>query len=373
MNSIPLHRVHTPRNIEPMMDALRSVLASGWVGEGPQVAAFERGLIPVIGTEHVTAVNSGTSALTLALRLAGVGPGDEVITTPMTCMATNLPILLAGAMPVWADIDPGTGNISPASVEAKITAKTKAIMAVHWGGYPAEVFELNAIASTIGVKVIEDAAHALGATYGGQPIGSHSHFVCFSFQAIKHIHTGDGGLIACRSMVDHMRARSLKWFGIDRERRQVNDLGIAEWQITEAGYKFHLNDIAATVGLSLLPELDQILAARRANAMAYREAFAGLKRVKLLHEGPNRRSACWLFTLKVDDQRGFIRHLGAKGIAASIVHARNDRAPVFAGGAKVVLPGVDEFAGSMVCIPVGQWVDDAARERVVEAVTSEGW
>jgi dTDP-4-amino-4,6-dideoxygalactose transaminase len=370
---IPLHKVFVPENLDAMMADLRGVIASGWVGEGPKVLAFEQALRAVVGHDSVTALNAGTSSLQLALRLAGVEAGDEVISTPMTCMATNLPIVLAGATPVWADVDPTTGNISPASIESRLTPRTKAIMIVHWGGYPCDIAEINAIARKAGVKVIEDAAHALGSTYHDKPIGCHSDFVCFSFQAIKHIHTGDGGLLSCRSMVDHARSRSLKWFGIDRERRQVNEYGIAEWDIVEAGYKFHMNDIAATLGLAQLPYLDSIVAARQSNARKFREAFCGLKRLQLPIEKLDRLSAYWLFTVLVDDQVGFIRYLNSKGIAASIVHSRNDRMKVLARYERRELPGLDKFASSMVCIPVGQWVDEAARGRIIDAVTSEAW
>lgn len=370
---IPLHKVAVPGDLDAMMASLRSVIESGWVGEGPKVAAFEEALRPIVGSDHVTAVNSGTSALTLALRLAGVGPGDEVITTPITCMATNLPILLVGAVPVWADVDPTTGNISYGSVADQITPQTKAIMAVHWGGYPCDMAEINALARPCGIKVIEDAAHALGASYQGKPIGSHSDFVCFSFQAIKHIHTGDGGLLCCRSMIDHSRARSLKWFGIDRERRQVGPYGIAEWEITDPGYKMHMNDIAATIGLSLLPELPQIISARSETALWYRTNFNALKRVKLLQESTDRKSADWLFTMRVDDQIGFIRYMKECGIDCSVVHARNDRSPVFSHLGSWLLPGVDEFASSMVCIPVGQWVTPSDRQKIIDTVSSEAW
>lgn len=370
---IPLHKVFVPKDLDKMMGELRAVIASGWVGEGPRVQAFEQALRPIVGSDNVTALNACTSSLQLALRLAGVGPGDEVVTTPMTCMATNLPIVLTGGTPVWADIDPATGNISPASIKGRITPRTKAIMMVHWGGYPCDIAEINAIARDAGIKVIEDAAHALGSTYQGKLIGSHSDYVCFSFQAIKHIHTGDGGLLVCRNMVDHARARSLKWFGIDREKRQVNEYGIAEWDIVEAGYKYHMNDIAATLGLEQLPHLNENIVARRLNAQAFLDAFRNLKRIRLLGEKPDRQSAYWLFTLLVDDQVGFIRHLKEKDIAASIVHSRNDKSKVFTHLRRDDLPGLDAFASSMVCIPVGQWVDEAARAQIIDAVTSEAW
>lgn len=370
---IPLHKVFVPENIDPMMDDLRSVISSGWVGEGPKVQQFEQELKKFVGSENVTALNSCTSALQLALRLANVSQGDEVISTPMTCMATNLPILLAGANPVWADVNPKTGNISPQSIKERITDKTKAIMIVHWGGYPCDISEIKQIGQEAGVKIIEDAAHSLGSSYKNQPIGSHTDFACFSFQAIKHIHTGDGGLLTSKNMVDHARARSLKWFGIDRERRQVNAYGIAEWDIVEAGYKYHMNDIAATIGLAQLPFLDNIIQTRKSNAKFFRESLKNLKRVKLPEESNDRESAYWLFTILVDDQIGFIKRLGEQGIAASIVHSRNDKSPVFSKFRKDNLHGLDTFASSMVCIPVGPWLTNNDAAKIVDAIQKEDW
>jgi len=365
--------VFVPENLDATMAELRAVISSGWVGEGPKVQQFEQALRPIVGYDNVTALNAGTSSLQLALRLAGVGNGDEVVTTAMTCAATNLPILLAGGIPVWADIDATTGNISAASIKSRLTARTKAIMIVHWGGYPCDIAEINAIAAGAGVKVIEDAAHALGAAYRGKPIGCRSDFTCFSFQAIKHIHTGDGGALVCKNMVDHARARSLKWFGIDREHRQIGEYGIAEWDIVEAGYKFHMNDIAATLGLVHLPYLDAIIAARRNNAKAYQDAFKDLKRVRLLEETPDRQSSYWLFTMLVDDQVSFIRYLQEKGVASSIVHSRNDKNKAFAHFTGEDMSELQKFTSSMVCIPVGQWVDDPARRQIIDAVASEAW
>lgn len=372
---IPLHKVFTPPGIgfERMMDELSAVLAGGWVGEGPKVAEFEAALRPIVGSDNVTALNSCTSALTLALRIAGVGVGDEVVTTAMTCTATNLPILLAGAAPVWADVDPDTGNISPTSVRSRITSRTKAIMVVHWGGEPCNMDAIGAIAREFNIKVIEDAAHAFGSSYRGNPIGSHSDFVCFSFQAIKHVHCGDGGLLVCRSMVDHARARSLKWFGIDRENRKENALGYAEWNVVEPGYKMHMNDIAATIGLAQLPYLSTILHARNNNAHAYEAAFAGLQRVKATKADLQSQSAYWLFTLLVDDQVAFIRHLKENGVASSVVHMRNDKGAVFAPYRCDDLPGLDHFSQHMVCIPVGQWVGDADRAHIIDTIQKEAW
>ena len=370
---IPLHKVFMPPDMAGLTQSLSAVLESGWIGEGPKVLEFEQALQPKVGSQHVTAVNSCTSAIQLALRLAGVEFGDEVVTTPMTCAATNEPILIAGAKPVWADIDPSSGNIAPESIREKLTDKTRAIMMVHWGGYPCNIEEIMSIAKEAGVSVIEDAAHALGSTYGDAPIGSHSDFVCFSFQAIKTITTGDGGALVCRAPKDHDRARSLRWFGIDRERRQVNEYNIADWDITAAGYKFHMNDIAAVIGLSQLPHFQDLLARRNENAECYRDALANLKRVRLLSEEQDRSSAYWLFTVLVDQQVDFIRHLGEKGIAASIVHRRNDHYTVFKKHQTQGLSGLEEFSARMVCIPVGPWVTAKDRQHIIEVISEEAW
>ena len=193
---IPLFKVHMPKDVDkPLLE----VLHSGYIGQGPKVEEFEKKLSQFLGTENVLTLNSGTSALHLALRLANVGEGDEVISTPMTCSATNEPILAAGAKIVWADVFPENGLIDPSSIEKKITKKTKAIVGVHWGGMPFQIDEINKIALENNLKVIEDAAHALGAEFNGTKIGSHSDYVCFSFQAIKHLTTVDGGAISCRT------------------------------------------------------------------------------------------------------------------------------------------------------------------------------
>ncbi len=362
-----------PGNIEEIIDPLREVLKSGWIGEGLQVEEFEKNLAHYLGCEQVTTLNSGTAAIQLALRLSGVGIGDEVITTPMTCVATNEPILLTGATPVWADVNPATGNIDPESIRKKVSINTRLIMVVHWGGYPVDLAEIEAIAREHELQIIEDCAHAWGSEYKGRKIGNHSDFCCFSLQAIKHFTTGDGGVLVCRNVKDHDRARSLKWFGINREQRVENDQGIAEWDIVEAGYKFHMNDIAATIGLAQLPYLQELVNKRQGNAKYYRDHFGDLDRVQLLEEKDDRSSAYWLFTIKVKDRTGFIRYLNEWGISSSIVHARNDSHSVFAPYGHENLKGMDDFADHMVCIPVGHWVNEHDREKIVSVIRRQKW
>ncbi len=361
--AIPLFKV----NMRPsVLGPLTATLLSGYVGQGPRVDEFERALAPWFGSSNALAVNSGTSALQLALRLANVGFDDEVISTPMTCTATNVPIMAMGARIVWADIDPATGNIDPRDVERKITKRTKAIVAVDWGGYPCELAELNRIAETYNLKLIEDAAHAFGAIYRGQPVGSHSNFVCFSFQAIKHLTTVDGGALVCRDHEDYKRGKLLRWYGIDREseRRDFR----CEEDIQEWGYKFHMNDVAATIGLHQLQFVDAILQRHRENGAYYRERFKSLKGLKLLDYRSDRASSYWLFTVRVRERLRFMEAMTKAGIVVSQVHSRNDLHSTFREF-RSSLPGLDEFAAEQVSIPVGWWLTDEQRDQIADTVT----
>ena len=361
--AIPLFKVFMPKSV---LEPLNEVLMSGYIGEGPKVKEFEQQLGPWFGNENVLGLNSGTSALQLALRLANVGVGDEVISTAMTCTATNEPIMAMGAKIVWADIDPWTGNIDPADVEKKITPKTRAIMCVHWGGYPCELAALNAIAKKHGIKVIEDAAHAFSGEYHGTRIGSHSDFSCFSFQAIKHMTTVDGGALTCRCKDDLERGRLLRWYGIDRTSNRKDFR--CEADILEYGYKFHMNDVAATMGLEQLKYVGETVAKHRANAAAYDRAFADLESIRILRHDSQHNGAYWLYTLRAKDPHAFMAYMKEKQIVASAVHARNDTHTMFQDF-RTKLPGVDEFVSEQVSIPVGWWLTEQDRNRIIEAVS----
>lgn len=339
-----------------VMPALQKTLFSGYIGEGPRTAQFEAELARWLGVREVVSVNSGTAALHLAMRLAGVGPGAEVITTPLTCLATNTPIASLGARPVWADIVPATGNISPTAVARLCNANTRAIVAVHWGGYPCDLDELAAIARQWSIPLIEDASHALGSTYKGRRIGLHADFVCFSFQAIKLLTTGDGGALVSRSPSNTERARRLRWFGLDR-RLQHDD---CRWEqdVAEHGYKFHMNDIAATIGLEQLRYLDANLAQHQQHAASYDQALRDCRHIRPLQRSADRQSAHWLYTVRVARRASFVEHFRTAGIESSRVHARNDHYQLFADAMHDApqLPGVDVFDSEQVSIPCGWWL-----------------
>lgn len=327
------------------------VLQSGYIGQGEQVERFEAALQELLGTpEPPLTLNSCTSALDLALRLIGVGPGDEVVTTPVTCTATNSPIVTRGAIPVWADVEPLTGLIDPADAARKITPRTKAIIAVDWGGALCNYSALR----SFGLPVIQDAAHSPTAGLGGD-------YVCWSFQAIKHLTTGDGGALWCPSE-QLERARLLRWYGLDR--RSKADFR-CEQNIQEVGYKYHMNDIAAAIGLANIGNVRRVVQAHRDNARRYHNELVGMQGVVLPQW--DAQSAWWLYTLLIEDRTSFIAHLADHGIAASPVHARNDTHHAF-HYPNGPLPGVDHFASRNVAIPVGWWLSADDRKRVIEAV-----
>jgi perosamine synthetase len=346
-------------------------LESGWLSEGARVKAFEQALSTDLGLVRAVAVNSGTAALHLALAVAGVTSGDEVILPAQTFVATGTSILMAGATPVFADIDAGTGNLSPAAVRECATERTKAIMPVHWGGYPCEMDEIAAVAEQVGAVVIEDAAHALGATYRGRAVGAISPLTIFSFQAIKHLTTGDGGALCCGTEEYESAARARRWFGIDRAKSQPSILGERLYDLEDLGFKYHMNDLAAAVGLGNLSDFPGRLAARRRTAARYRAELADVDGVRLLDIQPDREHAYWLFTLLVERREEFIRKLAAGDIPSSIVHRRIDGNSIL-GGLREGLEGQERFGASQISIPVHEGLTEDDVDRVIGAIRS-GW
>ncbi len=240
---------------------LNKVLSGRWIGQGPMVDKFEKKFKQKFTKNYQTiATGSGTDSLHLAFILAGLKKGDEVITTVFTCTATNIPLLYMGIKIKFADIDISTMNISVESVKKLISKKTKAIVCVHYGGLPCDMDELQKLANKYRIPIIEDAAHAMGAKYKNKPIGSISDFTTFSFQAIKHFTTGDGGMLAIKNKKLLSKAKRIRWFGINRENKQK---GIWDNDVTEVGYKYQMTDIAATLGYDALGDFSKIHSHRR--------------------------------------------------------------------------------------------------------------
>lgn len=364
---IVLFYPHIP---EAAVAAVTQVLHSRWIGQGPRVAQFEQEFNSRFGgVGRSLAVGSGTDALHLAYILAGLQPGDEVITPVFTCTATTIPFLYMGVTFRFADVDPATLNISIPHVRQLVNEKTKAIVCVHYGGLPCDMDELHAIAAAYRIPVIEDAAHALGATYRGKPVGSLSDFTMFSFQAIKHITTGDGGMLVVRDPALAPQAERIRWFGIDRSNKQK---GTWENDISEVGYKYQMTDIAAALGLAGLREFDQTLAHRQRLFEAYKKELHGVSGLHLIGAAhTDRTHAAWLCTAIVEKREALMQFLRANKIESGQVHYRNDRYSIL-GGRRADLPNMDAIEDNYIVLPLHTHLTVADVE-YIGAVIRKGW
>ena len=307
---------------------IKKVLSGRWIGQGPMVNKFENKFKKIFSKNYsAVATGSGTDSLHLAYILAGLKRGDEVITTIFTCTATNIPLLYMGIKIKFADIDLKTMNISVSSVKKLISKKTKAIVCVHYGGLPCDMDELKKIASEKRIPIIEDAAHALGATYKNKPVGSLSEFTMFSFQAIKHITTGDGGMLCIKNKKLINKAKRIRWFGINREDKQK---GIWENDIFEIGYKYQMTDLGASLGFSALKEFGKLLKHRQKIFSIYRDILSNNTNVYCVDKNDGKRThASWLFTLISEEKDKIQKKLRERKIESNQVHFRNDKYSIF--------------------------------------------
>ncbi len=361
---IPLVQTYLP-NPEKLMPELERVLYSGYIAQGEEVEKFEKALSSYIGNPYAVTVNSGSSALHMALILAGVGKGDEVISTPLTAEPTNTVISQTGAKIVWADIDPKTGNACPVDVQNKVTGNTKAIVVVDYAGVPVNIKAFQEIQDKTGVSVIQDSAHAFGASYDGKKLGNHFDFTIFSFQAIKHMTTIDGGLLCVNNKANYEKAKLVRWFGLDKSISRDKNL------ITTQGYKYHMNNVNATIGLIQLEGIDNVIEKYIDNGKFYDRELQGIDGLELIEICSKAEPSYWLYTVKVREREAFINKLQSEGIQASPLHKRNDLHPLF-GESDQVLPNLEKFSKSWVHIPCGWWVDEVTRQRIVSVIKG-GW
>lgn len=350
---------------EEMMPAIQDILYSGYIATGQAVYDFEHLFQEYIGNPYAFSVHSGTDALHLSLLIAGVKPGDEVISTPMTSEPTNTAIVAMGAKIVWGDVDPDNGLLDPKSVRSLITPRTKAIMMVHYAGMVCDLNEFNKISADTGVPIIEDAAHALGAKYNGKMIGSNAPFTVFSLQAIKHLTTVDGGFLAVKNESDFDRGIRLRWFGLDKKHsRLAND-------IKEVGYKYAMNNVNATIGIVQMAHINDIVGKYIANGKFYDDALDGVSGVKIVRYNNNTEPSYWLYTMQVERRSDFMKMMEAAGIMATPLHHRSDTHTIFAES-KRELPNMEKWYNSFVHIPCGWWVDEETRCKIVETI-KKGW
>ena len=365
---IPIFNTYIDKDAKKYVN---SVLDSTFLSEGKLVKDFENQLCKKIGFNNVLTVNSGTSALHMALVMSGVSEGDEVILPAQTFVATGLVILQQKAVPVFADIDYNTGNISIESIKEKITPKTKAIILVHWGGMPCDLDEINEFAFINNIIVIEDAAHALGATYKNRKIGNISDYTCFSFQAIKHLTTGDGGAICCKSLDNQKEGLISRWFGIDRVNSVNSILGERVYNINKLGFKYHLNDYSAALGLANLKSYDERLQNLRSIAKYYNENLKNVSGISLFENKIDRESAYWLYGFHVENRDSFINLLKNNGITSSVIHLGIDHNSIF-GGKDFNLTNQRKFDESQIHIPIHNAIDLSKAQYIVEII-KKGW
>jgi dTDP-4-amino-4,6-dideoxygalactose transaminase len=363
-SQIPLFKVFLPPE-EALIPRLRDVLYSGQISEGEPVYEFERRFSGFVGLPNVLSFYSGTAALHAALVLAGVQPGDEVISTPMTAEPTNMAICHAGGKIVWADVDPANGNLSVTSIAERITPQTRAIMVVHYGGIPASMDGIRDVAARAGIPVIEDAAHALGARYGNRPIGAFSEYTMFSLQAIKHLTTVDGGMLACKTPDDLPKGRTLRWFGIDRQ------IPRTEVDVSSVGYKYHMNNVNATIGLVQLDHIAPIVERHITNGRYFDRSLSGIPGLELCRWDEKAEPSYWFYTVMAESRDDLSRYLTEHGVGNSQAHKRNDWHSVFFSS-RCELPGLDSFYSRMLHIPCGWWVSDGDRAFIVDTIR-RGW
>jgi perosamine synthetase len=350
---------------------IRSVLEEGFISEGEWNKKFEQELITLIGNQNLFTVNSGTSALHLSLILAGVNENDEVIIPSQTFVATGLAVLYCKAIPVFADIDLSTGNILLESIKKLITEKTKAIIPVHWAGYPCDLDEINALAKQYNITVIEDAAHAFLSEYKSKKIGSISDFTCFSFQAIKHLTTGDGGAITTKNIEDYKRGKKLRWFGIDKDLDLPNELGERQYNLNEIGYKYHMNNISAAIGLANLLNIEERIEKRRKLASIYFNELKNVSGIKLMNYKNDRKSSYWLFPILVEKRKEFIKMMLSNKINVSVVHQGIHKNRIF-NNCKKDINNQTIFDEKQIHIPLHENLNEEDIYFIIETI-KKGW
>lgn len=349
---------------------VKKVLDSGMISAGKIADQFE-GKLSEFGLVNPITLNSGTVTMHLALIASDVGPGDEVIIPAQTFIATGLAVLYVGAKPIFADINLEDGNISIESIRSKITKKTKAIIPVHWGGYPCDLDEINSIAKEYNLSVIEDAAHAFGSSYKNKLIGSISRFTSFSFQAIKHLTTGDGGSLCCLNKEDYDLVKRLRWFDIDRENSVVGFLGEREYDAVNIGYKYHMNDLSASLGIGNLEEISNKLEKITSFAKKYKEELNNVNGIELMDYKSDRQSSYWLFPIKVENRHDFIVKMKEKKIPVSVVHQGIDNNSVF-GGKNPSLINQRLFDETQIHLPINDTMDFDQIDYIIKEI-KKGW
>jgi dTDP-4-amino-4,6-dideoxygalactose transaminase len=357
--------------------AVTRTLESCWIGTGPRVHELEREFARYVGATHALATSSCTAALHLAMVATGIGPGDEVITTPMTFCATANSIVHTGATPVFADCRRDTMNIDPAAVEAAVTPRTKAIIPVHFAGRPVDMEAILAIAKRHGLLVIEDAAHAIESATRGRKVGSIGDVTCFSFYVTKNMTTGEGGMVTTDNPELAARIKSYGLHGMSADAwSRFSDKGFKHYDVVFAGFKYNLTDLAASLGLAQLPRLAEWLERRNAVWARYDEAFADLPVTRPAPAEPDTVHARHLYTLLVDDDArvtrdGFLEEMQRRRIGTGVHYRALHVHPYYRdrwGYKPGDFPNAHAIGERTASLPLSPKLDDGDVDRVIRAV-----
>ncbi len=367
-----------PKIEQDEIDDVVRCLESGWIGTGPRVARFEEEFGLYKGQRFAAAVSSCTAAMHLSVLAAGIGTGDEVITTPMTFCATVNAIVHAGGTPVLADIDPRTMNIDPAQVEARITSKTKAILPVHFAGRAADMDALTEIATCHKLRLIEDCAHAIETEYHGRKAGTFGDFGCFSFYATKNVTTGEGGMVLAKSEEDLARIKMLALHGMSKDAwKRFSDEGYKHYFVVETGFKYNMMDLQAAIGIHQLQRVEANWLRREEIWQQYNEAFAGLPVTLPAAPEPYTRHAYHLYTILIDVERAgisrdeFLDEMTANNVGVGVHYVSVPEHPVYQEKFAWLpehYPNAMRIGRQTVSLPLSAGLTDAEIARVIEVV-----
>ena len=354
-------------------------MRSGWLGTGPRVAQFEASFAEYkqVDSGNVAAVNSCTAALHVSMVAAGLGQGDEVLTTALTFCATANAIIHSGATPVPVDVDRATQNIDPVKIRESITDRTRAIVPVHFAGRPCDMDEITAIADEHDLIVIEDCAHAVETQWRGNPAGTFGQFGCFSFYVTKNITTGEGGMVIARSRSDIERIKVLALHGMTKDAwRRFSDAGYKHYQVVEAGFKYNMMDLQAAIGIHQLQRVTEGWQRRKEIWSKYQAAFESLPVTRPSEPEPDTRHAYHLYTLLIDQESGgidrdeFMERLTRQGIGVGVHYLSLASHPHYQerfGWRLEDYPVAAAIGESTVSLPLSSRLTDTEVDRVIEA------
>jgi perosamine synthetase len=357
------------------IDAVAEVMRSGWLGLGPRTEQFEQAFSAYAGSRFTIALNSGTAALHLAMEALDIGPGDEVIVPTLTFISTIHAVRYVGATPVFADVASDTMNITAEEIERKITERTKAVIVVHLAGHPCDMDEIRSMCERHGLKIVEDAAHACGAEYKGNRVGSLGSLTCFSFHAVKNLTCGEGGAITCDQEWLARRFREKRWVGISRDtwiRSSKENVYAWQYFVDQLGYKYHMNDVQAAIGLVQLQKLNQLNGRRREVAEKYQTELGGLDWLEQPVEKPYARSAWHLYQIKLPNEQmrdRLIGHLQDKNIATGVHYYPCHLHPYYIR-LRADVPVSSALWKRILSLPIHPNLTDEDVDRVLEGIHS---